>query len=252
MNNNLYLNIGKFFLVISIIAIGAVHIVSGHFPAGLMPVVASLPAKQALAYLTGLLLIVAGLLVLIKKYAAYGAFLAALLYLLALLLIHVPKVLAEPKNPSEWAGFFEIICIMGGTLILLGATSKDSGTKLIKTGTYLFSIGLLVFGVQHYMYAQFVANLIPAWIPARLFWDYLVMVAFFASAISFIIQRLTHLAGALLGLMFLIWVLILHLPRVIASIHTEPEWTSLFVALAFSGISFLIAGLAPTTRSKSQ
>jgi hypothetical protein len=25
--------------------------------------------------------------------------------------------------------------------------------------------------------------------------------------------------------------------------HKEPEWTSLFVALAFAGISFLIAGL---------
>jgi hypothetical protein len=114
-----------------------------------------------------------------------------------------------------------------------------------------FAIGLLVFGVQHYMYAQFVASLIPTWIPARLFWDYLVMVAFFASAISFIIRKLTSLAGGLLGLMFLIWVLILHLPRVIASIHTEPEWTSLFVALAFSGVSFLIAGLAADASSKN-
>jgi uncharacterized membrane protein len=247
MNNNLYLNTGKLFLVISIIAIGAIHIISGHFPAGLMPVAASLPAKQVLAYLTGSLMIMAGVLVLTKKYATYGASLAALLYLLALLLIHVPKVLADPNNPSEWAAVFEVICIMGGTLILLGNISKD-GTNLIKTGTYLFAIGLLVFGVQHYMYAQFVANLIPTWIPAHLFCDYLVMVAFFASAISFIIGRLTRLAGSLLGLMFLIWVLILHLPRVTANVHTEPEWTSLFVALAFSGISFLIAGLAATSK----
>ena len=249
MNNNLYLSAGKLFLAISIIAIGAIHILSGHFPAGLMPVAASLPAKQVLAYLSGSLLIVAGILVLIKKYAAYGTSLAVLLFLLALLLIHVPKILAEPSNPSEWAAVIEVICILGGTLILLGNTSKDGGTKLIKTGTYLFAIGLLVFGVQHYMYAQFVASLIPAWIPARLFWDYLVMVAFFASGISFMINKLTRLAGGLLGLMFLIWVLILHFPRVIANVHTEPEWTSLFVALAFSGISFLIAGLATTSKN---
>jgi hypothetical protein len=70
------------------------------------------------------------------------------------------------------------------------------------------------------------------------------MVAFFASAISFIIQKQVKLSGTLLGLMFFIWVLILHLPRVIANIHTEPEWTSLFVALAFSGIAVLIAGSA--------
>lgn len=249
MNNNLYLSTGKLFLVISIIAIGAIHIISGHFPTGLLPVTTSLPAKQVLAYLTGSLLIVAGILVLVKKYAAYGALLAALLFLLALLLIHVPKVLAEPNNPSEWTGTFEVICIMSGALILLGNISKDGGSKLIKTGTYLFSIGLLVFGVQHYMYAQFVANLIPAWIPAHLFWNYVVMVAFLASGMSFIINKLTRLTGGLLGLMFLIWVLILHLPRVIVNVHTEPEWTSLFVALAFSGISFLIAGLATTSKN---
>jgi uncharacterized membrane protein len=244
MNSNLYLSTGKLFLGVSIIAIGIIHVVSGHFPTGLLPVPATLPGKEILAYLTGFLMIGAGILIFIKKYTHYGEFAAALLYLLALFLIHIPLLVSNFHNPSEWTAIFEVISILSGILILLGSIWKRDQFKLIKTGSYIFAIGLVVFGIQHFMYAQFVAGLIPAWIPARLFWNYLVMVAFFTSAISFIIQKQVKLSGALLGLMFFIWVLILHLPRVIANIHTEPEWTSLFVALAFSGIAILIAGSA--------
>jgi hypothetical protein len=42
--------------------------------------------------------------------------------------------------------------------------------------------------------------------------------------------------------MFLSWFFILHLPRVNAHIHTETEWTSMFVVMASSGEAFLIAG----------
>jgi len=41
--------------------------------------------------------------------------------------------------------------------------------------------------------------------------------------------------------MFFLWVISLHAPRVIASPHNADELISLFVALAFSGTSFLLA-----------
>jgi hypothetical protein len=41
--------------------------------------------------------------------------------------------------------------------------------------------------------------------------------------------------------MFLLWVFLLHLPRVAAAPHNGNEWTSLFVALAMSGGALLIA-----------
>src|SRR6202162_3236067 len=53
----------------------------------------------------------------------------------------------------------------------------------------------------------------------------------------------TSASGAgLLGLMFLLWTILLHTPRVFAHIHNKDELTSLFVALAMSGGSFIVAG----------
>ena len=55
-------------------------------------------------------------------------------------------------------------------------------------------------------------------------------------------SRFKYALFSLLGLMFFLWVVILHAPRVAASPHNGNEWTSAFVALAMSGSALLVAG----------
>jgi hypothetical protein len=66
-------------------------------------------------------------------------------------------------------------------------------------------------------------------------------VAFFAAALSIVTGKKINVAATLLGTMFLLWVIILHMPRVAAAPGNGTEWTSEFVALAFGGASFLMA-----------
>ena len=56
----------------------------------------------------------------------------------------------------------------------------------------------------------------------------------------------TGLAAALLGGMIFIWFIILHIPKVIAAPAADMggELTSAFLALAYCGIAFVIAGEA--------
>jgi hypothetical protein len=75
---------------------------------------------------------------------------------------------------------------------------------------------LFVIGAQHFMHAHFVAGLIPDWIPGHLFWAYFVGMAFFASAIAIMFRVSAVPASALLGLIFLLWVLFLHLPSTLS------------------------------------
>ena len=58
-----------------------------------------------------------------------------------------------------------------------------------------------------------------------------------------------RLGAVLLGVMFLLWVVVLHAPRVLGSLHNGDEWSSAFVALAMSGGSFMIAGTLPAQNS---
>jgi len=243
MNNNTYLAIGKLFFAVAILAIGIIHLVTGHFPAGLLFVDPKFPAASILAYVNGAVLIIISLLVFSKKYEYPGECIAAVVWLILLLVVHLPKLITTYNSPSEWTPTFEVAGIFAGSLILMGNSSiKNNSSRLILIGSYIFAVSIFVFAVLHLKYLDFIVTLIPAWLPFRLLWAYVVMVAFFAASISLFIRVLVRLATSLLALMFFIWFCILHIPRVVASPHTETEWTSMFVVLIFSGIALLIAG----------
>jgi uncharacterized membrane protein len=177
------------------------------------------------------------------------AILAGLVFLGYALGVYLPPLIRHLHDPRPWTSGFEVLALAGACFVSSGTSSpanRNGRTALF--GEYAYAISLVVFGVQHLIYGPFVATLVPAWIPAHLFWAYFVGAAFIASAISIVSQRQRLLAASLLGLMFLLWVFILHLPRVAASPHNGNEWTSAFVALAMSGGAFLIAGRSAGTR----
>jgi hypothetical protein len=243
MKNTTYLTIGKLFFAVAILAIGIIHLVTGHFPAGLLFVDPKFPAASILAYITGAIFIIIGLLILSKKYEYPGAYIAAVVWLILLLIVHLPKLIVTYNLPNEWTPTFEVAGIFAGSLIFMGDSSiKKNSSSLILIGSYIFAVSIFVFAVLHLKYLGFIVTLIPAWIPFKLFWAYVVMVAFFAVSISLFFRVWVRLSTSLLALMFFIWFCILHLPRVVASPHSETEWTSMFVVLIYSGIALLIAG----------
>ena len=249
MRNDFYLETGRIFFGISVLAIGIIHMVTGNFPTGLLPVSNSLPGRNLLVYASGMAMIISGILMLTKKYAWQGACLAAIIFLLFLIFLHIPKLIMNLGVSSEWTPAFEVFMLFSGALILSGTVltagnHENARHKLIATGKYCFAISLFVFAVLHYLFALQVVTFIPAWIPLKLFWAYFAVVAFFAASVSLFINRQVRLSAILLSLMFFIWVCILHLPVIITAIHSEQNWTNLFVPLAMSGIGLLIAGTA--------
>jgi uncharacterized membrane protein len=105
---------------------------------------------------------------------------------------------------------------------------------------------LLVFGIDHFLILDFIASLVPAWLPWHLFWAYLTGAAFVATGISIVVRRMDRWGAFLLGIMFAIWVLILHSPRVVMAVRShdpnvQNEWSSAFIALAMCGGCWICA-----------
>jgi len=107
------------------------------------------------------------------------------------------------------------------------------------------AISLVVFGVQHFLYGGFVAGLVPAWMPGRLFWAYFVGVAFLAAAVGILVELLARPAATMLGVMFFLFLVLLHIPRIVLHSHDGNEWTSGFVALAMCGGAWVLASASP-------
>ena len=117
-------------------------------------------------------------------------------------------------------------------------------TRTLATGRYIFAVPLVIFGILHFKYAFFISNLIPRWIPERFFFANFVGLCFIAAALAIATGIRARVVAYLLAAMFLIWVAILHAPRVAAAVHNGNEWTSMFIALAMAGSSLTAAAAA--------
>jgi uncharacterized membrane protein len=114
-----------------------------------------------------------------------------------------------------------------------------------KLGRIFVAISLVVFGVQHFIYGGFLATVVPAFMPGRKFWAYFVGVALVAAAIGIPTRMLGRPAATMLGVMFFLFVVLLHIPRIVGLSRDGNEWTSGFVALAMCGGAWILANAAP-------
>ncbi len=207
------------------------------FMAGLLPISPNLHGRKFYLNVISILFLFGGLGMISKASYPFAARSIGYLLLLLVFIPHLITLVSNIHDPAPWTSIVENAPLCGGAFIISGYG------KLPGWGRILFALSLLVFAVQHFMYAEFIADIIPAWIPFKVFLAYFIGVAFLAGAISILTHIKTRLACSLLGFMLLFWVIFLHAPRVVANLHKETEWTSFFVAFGFCGIFFVLAGL---------
>lgn len=111
-------------------------------------------------------------------------------------------------------------------------------TLLSKGGRYLFALPFAIFGLFHFLSAGDMAGMVP--LPGAVFWVYLTGVALIAAALSLIIEKKVRLAGFLLGIMLLIFVLSIHLPAVMGE-GGDAAMPNLLKDLSLAGAAWFIA-----------
>ena len=236
---------GKYLFALSIIAFGIIQFGVQEFMKGFLPMPEALPARNFFLNFISTLFVAGGILMCIRKIMYRAALLIGLLLFILLIYPHLVTLLGDIHNPNPWTATAEDLALASGAIIIAGnariPTAPLGKSAFARNGRILFAISLIVFAVQHFLYADFIATLVPVWIPFKLFWAYFIGVAFSLASISLFTNIKTRLASALLGFMFLFWVIFLHLPRVAAATHIEPEKTSMFIALAMCGVFFTIA-----------
>jgi uncharacterized membrane protein len=249
--------IGRIFYGIAIAGIGFPTIYYKDFPYMLLPPQPFLiPGNVMSIYITGTLLILAGVFIVIEKKTRPVSFLLGCVLLLIFCFLYIPYMFSATSNYKhlvEWDNAGKELALAGGAFVIAGCYSGKKEIplnrfwgKLMLLGAILFSIPIISFGILHFLIAKDVATMIPSWIPYPVFWAYFAGTALMGSGIAIILKIRPGLMAALLGTMIFIWFIILHIPRVVAapSSDLEGEVTSAFLALAYSGIAFVIAGAA--------
>jgi uncharacterized membrane protein len=237
--------LGAPIFALAVAALGAQQLLYVDFVPGPLIAPPWLPWRPLWACLIGLALLFAGAGILVRRKVRQTAFWLSLAFLLVLLFFHLPAPSAVLRDGVARTRAFEALALWAAAWIIAGAPP-------VQLGRLTFAACLAVFGIQHFMYAPFVASVVPAWIPGALLWTYFTGVAFLAAALAIVVDQQARLAAALVGLMLLLWVVVLHAPRVAAKLAEGNEWNSLLVAMALGGGAWALAAAPPVGRTSTR
>jgi uncharacterized membrane protein YphA (DoxX/SURF4 family) len=219
------------------VLLGAVGLVVGDFAMQWQPVPADSPGRAALAYLAATALLLGGLATVTPRFSTRGVGALGILYALWVVLLMLPRLVAQPLQVVRWNGFSEILVLAAGGAVAYAIVQP----KLLRPARIAFGFAPLVFGLAHFTYAAFTASMIPSWIPGPLFWAYATGCFHIAAGLSVLSGVLARLGTSLLATMFACFVLLLHVPRVANAPDSRLEWTMLGIALSLTGAAVIVA-----------
>ena len=235
------------------IAIGGVGLVWGDFALQWQPVAAGFPGRTALAYIFSAALLLAGALVNVRGVAAAGSAALATLYAAVVIFMHGPQIFQHPGAFAVWDGAAEQLALFAGALAAYSYLSgaDDTLRPLAQFGRIaeaLMGVCLLMFGLAHFLYLDFTASMVPAWLPGgQKFWAALTGVGHLAAGVAFLTGVEARLAAIALTSMFASFGALVHLHSLWAEPHNHLSWVINAINLALTGAAWAFATLLEST-----
>ncbi len=233
---------------------GIQQLINGEFVRLVPGFPAWIPWHAGWARLGGVALIAVGAATLVAKGRRPAATGLGTMFLLLFLLLHLPLALTNPLVGFMWTNPSKVLALWGGTILLAAALpgEKEPGLRwaeeLRPLTPVLLGVFLLICGFQHFDYADFVDTLVPAWIPpGPRFWTYFAGVVLLTGGVGVLLPKTARLAATWSGIMVVLWVLLLHIPRAV-QMKSAFELAGVFEAMAISGVAFLVAGTRPPAK----
>ncbi|HZU29691.1 MAG TPA: hypothetical protein VFB79_01160, partial [Candidatus Angelobacter sp.] len=160
-------------------------------------------------------------------------------------------------HPAILAMFIEssstavAMCFAGAALLVIGiwAARKDIAQargldKIVALANLCYAAPLAVFGALHLFGPDFVKDLVPPYMPGRMFWVYFVGCALIAASLSIATKIQVRWSGLLVGIMMFLFVAMLYLPAGLRNMHARIIWTIVFRESSFGGAAWILAAMA--------
>jgi uncharacterized membrane protein YphA (DoxX/SURF4 family) len=211
-------------------------------------------ASTALAIALAAILILAGLALNFGRTATPAALVLAALFGLRTVALELPRAFAAPTVWVSWEVVAEPLAMaLGGLLAFLLLRERPNGpaSAFARIAPRLMGPCMIVFGTSEFVYAAFTATFIPAWLPpSQLFWVWVTGACQIAAGLAVTSGVLALLAARLLTLMYLLFGLIVHLPRVIAHPDAAGAWAENGVNLVLAGAAWVLAEMLGKARRR--
>ena len=243
------------FFVVGLIGLGVIALVVGDFAMVWQPVPDWVPGRHAIAYGTGVLMVLLGIGLSFPPSRAWSVrILFAYLFLWALL--KVPEVVTAPRIEATWLGLGELTLLLSGGWTLfarLGNVANKSplaflaGERGVRMARILFAISVVPIGLSHIFYVKETAGFVPHWLPYREGWAYLTGVGQIASGLGVLFNVVPRLAAWAEAGQITLYTLLVWTPTVVAAPKTRLPWTAFFISWIIGAAAWTVAQNIPPT-----
>lgn len=233
---------------IGLIALGVLALKYADFALVWQPVPEHLPARTALAYASGVLMILLAIGLLIARTRALAARIL-LPYLFVWALLKVPDVVTKPGTEANWLGFGELTLLLAGGWTLFALLSGIpetpalgflTGQRGLRMARILFAISIIPVGLSHLVYLDATVSFVPHWLPFPRGWACLTGAGQIASGLGVLFNVLPSIAAWAEAGQITIYTLLVWLPALVTT-PTRLNWTAFFISWIFGAAAWAVA-----------
>lgn len=224
---------------IGLAGLGVLGLVVGDFALQWQPVAPWVPGRRLLAYAAAVLMLGLAPALLLHR-TAKTASRILFVYLALWLLLKVPALCVAPQTEGVWLAAGEIVVLFSGgwaVCIELGGMSR----RTLNSAYMLFGAALLPIGLSHLVYLKITIDLVPAWLPFRVFWAALTGVGQMLCGIAVLSGVLRRFAAYTEAGMISLFTLLIWVPAAITQPGVRLNWTSLSISWILGAAAWCVA-----------
>lgn len=240
---------GQTLMAIGLLGLGVLALRYGDFALVWQPVPEWLPARHAVAYASGVLMLLLGLGLLFRITASLAAR-VLFPYLILWACLKLPAILVAPQIEGVWLGLGELTLLLAGgwmlfcRLVEVSPTSKFrfvAGESGMRAARIMFGLSAIPVGLSHLVYVKQTADFVPAWLPFRTGWAYLTGVGQMAAGLGVLFSVLPALAAAAEAGMITCFTLLVWLPAILRAPKERLNWTAFFISWIIGAAGWIVA-----------
>ena len=231
------------------IAFGILGLIRGDLTVLWEPVPTAIPAHEVLVYICAVVSLASGIGLLWRRTAALAARVLLALFVLWLLVWRVPGLFRLSLVEGTWSCGKTLVMTAAAWVVFvwlandwdrrrLGFATGDKGLCIARV---LYALGLIPFGVAHFLYPAPTAALVPGWLPWHMAWAYLTGATFIAASLAILIGKFARPAAMLSALQMGLFGVLVWAPLVARGSLSAFQWGEVVITVALTVAGWVVA-----------
>jgi uncharacterized membrane protein len=258
------MKVGVWFYGFGTALTGVLDMVWWSFDASHQPIksLGNVPGQNILACVAGAWLVVAGLAILWRRSARFGAVASAIAYLAFAALwlaryyagIHALGWRIDVLFGISFGLAQQLMLVAAAAIVYVYLASTDSRSQARATIASRWMLGLppIVFGAAHLIGIRVFANIVPRWIPFASFWAVLTGIAFLLAGVAICSGIKDVPAARLLALMLLLFEGLVEVPPIFVRLHNQATWGAALYNLPAIGACLIFASFVASRSDRER